>query len=218
MKPSVMNPAGMATQTDELAEKIKVAAQVDLAKMLRNGRGKHRRSPAKAPKENISNENGGRSKKERHHGKVLVIGSSTGGPKALAELIPNLPADLPVPVLIVQHMPPGFTKSLADRLNHSSAVKVKEAEAGDQLVAETVYLAPGDHHMLVTSTGRIALNQDPPVWGVRPSVDVTMNSVVKFYGGKTVDSQHDYRQRGHSSCAGGIPVPDKPASDSRTPR
>ena len=127
-----------------------------------------------------------KSKRARYQGKVLVIGSSTGGPKALSELLPELPADLPVPILLVQHMPPGFTKSLAIRLNQLSAVRVKEAEIGDSLEAGTALVAPGDHHMVVTARGRISLNQDPPVWGVRPSVDVTMNSVVKHYGGKTI--------------------------------
>jgi two-component system chemotaxis response regulator CheB len=101
-------------------------------------------------------------------------------------MIPELPGDLPVPVLIVQHMPPGFTKSFADRLNQTSEIAVKEAEEGDILTPGMVLLAPGDHHMVVSSGGRIVLNQDPAVWGVRPSVDVTMNSVVELYGGDTI--------------------------------
>ena len=131
-------------------------------------------------------EKGHQSNGSRYHGKVLVIGSSTGGPKALSELIPDLPADLPIPVLLVQHMPPGFTKSFAERLNQYSAIRVKEAEIGDHLEAGLVLVAPGDHHMVVTKAGRIALNQEPPQCGVRPSVDVTMDSVVKIYGGKTM--------------------------------
>lgn len=192
LKPSVLNPAGMVKESDELALKVKIASQVDLAKMQRNAGRKHRASPVKtsnkaaAPKDDTSAGKISRPRKVRYRGKVLVIGSSTGGPRALAELVPELPADLPIPVLIVQHMPPGFTKSFAERLNQSSAIRVKEAEDGDHLVAGTVFLAPGDHHMVVTSAGRIALNQDPAVWGVRPSVDVTMNSVVNRYGGDTL--------------------------------
>ena len=192
LKPSLLNPAGTAKESDELAAKVRIAAQVDPVKMRRTVRGKHRLSHSKAANEvkpskgATSNEKSPRLEKTRYRGKVLVIGSSTGGPKALTELIPELPADLPVPVLIVQHMPPGFTKSFADRLNQSSAIRVKEAEAGDQLEAGTVFLAPGDQHMVLTRAGRIALNQDPAVWGVRPSVDVTMGSVVDLYGGDTV--------------------------------
>lgn len=192
LKPSALSPAGMTNESDELAQKIRTAAKVDLFKLQRNARRKSRASQAKAassgagPKEGTCNEQYQRAKKGRYQGKVLVIGSSTGGPKALAELIPELPADLPVPVLIVQHMPSGFTKAFAERLDQSAEVRVKEAEAGDRLTPGTVYLAPGDQHMVVTSAGRIALNRDPAVWGVRPSVDVTMNSVAKHYGGNTI--------------------------------
>ena len=192
LKPSALNPAGMARQPDELVEKVKIAAQVDLAKMRRNRPRKNRaptaREPAsgRASKEDSTVGKVPRTGEGGYRGKVLVIGSSTGGPKALSQLVPELPAELPVPVLVVQHMPAGFTKSFAERLDQMSAVRVKEGEIGDPLEAGTVLLAPGDHHMVVTSTGRIALNQDPPVWGVRPSVDVTMVSVVNLYGDKTI--------------------------------
>ena len=192
LKPSALNPAGMAAQSDELVLKVKIAAQVDATKMRRNSRRKRRvpatRSSANgmASGERASIGKNLRSSRSRYRGKVLVIGSSTGGPKALSELIPDLPADLPVPVLIVQHMPAGFTKTFAERLDQSSEISVKEAEIGDHLEAGTVFLAPGDHHMVVTPAGQISLNQDPLVWGVRPSVDVTMNSVANIYGAKTI--------------------------------
>ena len=192
LKPSALNPAGMTAQSDELVAKVKIAAQVDAAKMFRNTRRKQRFPFKKASGDGAAPSappaNGKRpiSRTTRYKGKVLVIGSSTGGPKALSELIPELPADLPVPVLVVQHMPAGFTKSFAERLDQNSELKVKEAETGDRLEAGTVFLAPGDYHMVVESTGQIALNQESRVWGVRPSVDVTMNSVVKVYGEKTI--------------------------------
>ena len=112
LKPSALNPIGLANQSDELAEKIKVAAQVDPAKMRRNTRRKQRAPTAEsspdggASTESSSVGNRSRSRRGRYQGKVLVIGSSTGGPRALTELVPELPADLPVPVLLVQHMPP----------------------------------------------------------------------------------------------------------------
>ncbi len=192
LKPSVLSPAGLAEGSNDLAEMVKTASQVDVLKLRKRLHRKPRTAAVKevhraAPnREQTAEGKVRRPKKVKYQGKVLVIGSSTGGPKALAELIPELPSDLPVPVLIVQHMPSGFTKSFAERLNNTSSLNVKEAEAGDVLEVGTILLAPGDQHMVVTSSGRIALNQDPAVWGVRPSVDVTMNSVVSQYGGKTI--------------------------------
>lgn len=198
LKPSVLSPAGLAKQSDDLVDKVKVASQVDMTKMRKSAVQKPKARVAKEstkpkeskelrePKERSAPVKYRRPKTQRYQGKVLVIGSSTGGPKALASLIPDLPADLPVPVLLVQHMPPGFTKSFADRLNGSSNLKVKEAEIGDPLEIGTVLLAPGDHHMVVTPNGRIGLNKEDHVWGVRPSVDVTLDSVVKEYGSQTI--------------------------------
>lgn len=118
--------------------------------------------------------------------RLVVIGCSTGGPGALHQIIPRLPADLPAPVLVVQHMPPNFTRSLADRLNEVSRVTVKEAAQGDPLVCGQVLVAPGGYHMTVSEAGRVELNQDPPQHGVRPAVDVTLHSVVPRYGNRLV--------------------------------
>jgi two-component system, chemotaxis family, protein-glutamate methylesterase/glutaminase len=113
---------------------------------------------------------------------IVLIGTSTGGPRALNELIPALPANLPAAVVVVQHMPAGFTRSLADRLNGSSQLRVKEAEVGDRLEIGRVLVAPGGFHMVLDENLRIALNQNPPVHGVRPAVDVTLLSLVQRYG------------------------------------
>jgi two-component system chemotaxis response regulator CheB len=114
-------------------------------------------------------------------GKVFVIGSSTGGPQALKNLIPSLPKDFPASILIVQHMPPKFTEMFAQRLDVLSQIRVSEAKEGDYLEPGKVLLAPGGYHMCVDQRGRINLNQDPPLWGVRPSVDITLQSVAKIY-------------------------------------
>jgi two-component system chemotaxis response regulator CheB len=114
--------------------------------------------------------------------KVLFIGSSTGGPRALNSLVPDLPADLPAAVVIVQHMPVGFTRSLADRLDSISKIKVKEAEPGDKLEVGRALLAPGGFHMVFDRNGQVTLNQNPTVHGVRPAIDVTMASMVPLYG------------------------------------
>jgi two-component system, chemotaxis family, protein-glutamate methylesterase/glutaminase len=117
---------------------------------------------------------------------VLVIGSSTGGPEALARLLPTLPATLPVPVLLVQHMPPVFTRQFAQRLDRLCALHVVEAVDGAPLVPGTVYLAPGDFHLTVRSTGRgrqTALSQGPPENFCRPAVDPLFRSAVDAYEG-----------------------------------
>ena len=112
---------------------------------------------------------------------IIAIGTSTGGPKALQSVIPFLPGDIPAAVLIVQHMPPGFTNSLAERLDSKSELVVKEASHKERILAGHVYIAPGDSHMLIetASSGDIMINLDksPPVSGHRPSVDVMMKSL-----------------------------------------
>lgn len=118
--------------------------------------------------------------------KVVAVGCSTGGPRALTEIIPLLPADLPACVLIVQHMPARFTASLASRLDAISEIHVREAANGDKVCGGMVYIAPGDYHMLAGRGDVIYLNQDAQQHGVRPSVNVLMKSVAKTYGGKTI--------------------------------
>lgn len=112
----------------------------------------------------------------------IAIGSSTGGPKALQQVIPLLPKNLPASVFIVQHMPPGFTKSLAERLDSKSGMTVKEAEHKEKALVGYVYIAPGDAHMVFEKDpvdGALIINLDksPPVGGHRPSVDVMMSSL-----------------------------------------
>jgi len=112
--------------------------------------------------------------------KLVCIGTSTGGPRALQTVLSSLPGNLEAPVLVVQHMPSGFTKSLANRLNAISNIRVKEAEDGEMLKPGAVYIAPGDFHMGVEAHGAhlfIQLEQSAPVNGHRPAVDKTFESV-----------------------------------------
>ena len=120
---------------------------------------------------------------------IVAIGTSTGGPRALQEVLTRLPGNLPCPTLVVQHMPPGFTKSLAERLNTLCELTVKEAADNDKLVAGTVYIAPGDFHLTLRREGSgtyVKLNKDPAIGGLRPAVDPMMVSVSETYGIKTV--------------------------------
>jgi two-component system chemotaxis response regulator CheB len=114
---------------------------------------------------------------------IVAIGTSTGGPRALHRLLSELPGDLPAPILIVQHMPPKFTHSLAQRLNSLSSLKVKEAEDGETVRPGVAYIAPGGRHMELAFDGSkyvIRLTDAPQRNGHRPSVDVLFESLVPF--------------------------------------
>lgn len=109
--------------------------------------------------------------------RIVVIGSSTGGPQSLKEVLTRLPADFGAPVVIVQHMPAGFTKSLAERLNSLGPLPCVEAAPGMRLEPGKVLLAPGGHHLEFDTRGNVCLTDGPPELGVRPSVNVTLESV-----------------------------------------
>ena len=172
LKTSVVKSVG--NEADSLIAKIKMAATQRLLK-----------KPIATP--------GGFTSKDKAPGirkgsinKIVVIGSSTGGPRALTELIPALPADIQAAILVVQHMPPLFTKSLAERLNQTSKIEVIEAHEGSLITRGQALIAPGDYHMIVGEKGKVLLTQDPPVLGVRPAVDMTMKSVAMTYRDMTL--------------------------------
>lgn len=125
---------------------------------------------------------GGEPRTSRDKITVLAIGASTGGPRALQALIPALPADLGLPIVIVQHMPPGFTASLARRLEQTSPFTAKEAEEGDRLRPGQILVAPGGFHLQFDTGGTVRLSSEPPIHGVRPAVDITFASLARLYG------------------------------------
>lgn len=180
-KPGGTVSADLATITQELIGKIKMAARV------RSG-SRSSGSHYKAIKERQTST----VRKARVTGKrIVVIGISTGGPKTLLEVVPKLPATLQAPVLIVQHMPANFTTGFAQRLDSFSPLRIKEAAAGDILQPGCAYLAPGGQHMVLTpmadgSGHRIRITSSPADSLYKPSVDVTMDSVFQCFGSRMV--------------------------------
>jgi len=178
-KPSGSISLNMHVARDELVAKVKAAASATPRVRMAAPS-----APAVSPKEKMRALAGLRHQAaagDKPPRRLVVIGCSTGGPGALHQIIPRLPADLPAGVLVVQHMPPGFTRSLAQRLDELSPIAVKEAQAGDRVRAGQVLVAPGGYHMTVDADGRIGLDQGPPVHGVRPAVDVTFDSVLPVW-------------------------------------
>jgi two-component system chemotaxis response regulator CheB len=139
-------------------------------------------SPAPAPAQRGSTAERLAAPRRSATSPLVVIASSTGGPRALGELIPQLPATLGAGGLIVQHMPPGFTASLATRLDGASRIGVREAQAGDLLQPGTIHLAPGGSHLRIGEDRRLLLSDDAPEGGLRPRADFTIRDAAKRFG------------------------------------
>lgn len=117
---------------------------------------------------------------------IVVLAASTGGPATIRYVLSQLPTDLPAAILLVQHMPVGFTKFFADNLNQVSALPVHEAQDGEVIQPQQVYLAPSGFHLLVERGGRLRLDQSPPLHGVRPAADKTLDSAAHVFGERCV--------------------------------
>jgi two-component system, chemotaxis family, protein-glutamate methylesterase/glutaminase len=117
---------------------------------------------------------------------IIVLASSTGGPATLMKFIPYFPKDFPGAVILVQHMPGNFTSQFSAQLAEASQIKVKEAEAGEIIVPGQLYVCPGSHHLRVSPTGRISLDEGPRVGGYRPCADLTFESAAEYAGPMTI--------------------------------
>lgn len=172
-KPSGPISLDLEKVAQELVTKVRLAAQVDVSRL------------PFLEFEKIQTTRQAGTRVLAAERQLVVIASSTGGPRALYEVIPNLPEDLPAAVLVVQHMSAGFTRSLAERMDKASKLRIKEAEEGEVITAGHVYFAPGNYHMQVArESGRevIRLDQGPQRNSVRPSADVTLESVANIPG------------------------------------
>lgn len=166
---------------DELVQKIKLAINKNSCKESLNDSNKNKSVIEKTDRNNSTKIN--TSKIE-----AVVIGASTGGPKALYTLITALPEKLGVPVFVVQHMPVGFTKAFAERLNNNSNINVCEAVDNEKVQNNKVYIAPAGFHMMIDNDKRIRLNTEPQIWGVRPAVDKLFISAAKVYGAHIISA------------------------------
>lgn len=117
---------------------------------------------------------------------IILIGASTGGPNAIEKVITGFADNINAAVLVVQHMPSGFTKAFAERLNKKCRFEVIEARDGFKIEKNKVYIAPGGYHMVVKEPGIIRLNQEQPVWGVRPAVDKLFISASSIYSSRII--------------------------------
>jgi two-component system, chemotaxis family, protein-glutamate methylesterase/glutaminase len=173
---------------DEIVQKVLSASQVSITKLLKsttsidfdsNKECQKVDIPQKA--DHVTSRSSSLDFYDNHKKKIILIGTSTGGPRALQHVLTELPSSVKAPVLIVQHMPAGFTKSLADRLDSISGIRVKEAEQGEVLQDGTAYIAPGGYHMKIVQSETILkvhlTKEEEPRNGHRPSVDVLFESV-----------------------------------------
>ena len=185
----VPKPKGLKSKDNkfahDLARKIRMMAGADVERLLEIRKARSQRVGARRGATATPRELGSIDFSD----KCIAIGISTGGPPALTEVFGSLQPPMP-PIVVVQHMPPGFTTAFAWRLDSATPLSVKEAQTGDQLKENHVYLAPGGRHMEVRRKGRnggvIRIRDGEPVSGHRPSVDVMMTSVVNVYRDRVI--------------------------------
>lgn len=183
-KPSGAVDLDMSSVREELCRKLKMAAKV---RVVRTATRSKLPPPESEPAtlEALSGKNGNGA---RGAGRfpMVVVASSTGGPATLMKFAPLFPADFPGAVVLVQHMPGTFTTQFSNQLAEVSRMKVKEAEAGEIIVPGQIYVCPGTHHMKISATGRIVLDDGPRISGYRPCADLLFESAAAYSGANTI--------------------------------
>ncbi|HJX01361.1 MAG TPA: chemotaxis response regulator protein-glutamate methylesterase [Terriglobales bacterium] len=192
-KPSSGVDLDMSSVRDELVRKLRVAAKVRVVRTASRTKLGHEvasSAPRTDPTVNpaVKNEppraSGTNAPSTRSYSKfpLIVIAASTGGPATLMKLVPSFPRELPGAVIIIQHMPGTFTAQFSQQLSESCAIRIKEAESGEILAPATVYICPGSHHLRVSPTGRVTLDDGPRILGYRPCADVTLETAAEYAG------------------------------------
>ncbi len=176
-KPSSGVDLDMESIHDELVRKLRMAAKVRAVRTAGRVAQAPVASPA-APRAFSPSAGPGASARAP----VVVVAASTGGPQTLMRLLPAFPADFPAAVLLIQHMPGTFTSQFTAQLAEASSIRTKDAEAGEVVQPRTLYVCPGSHHLRVSASGRIALDDGPRVNGYRPSADLAMETVAAYAG------------------------------------
>jgi len=186
-KPSGILSQSMPEMADEICRKVRTASKANLKNL------ECMRDSGSFNLKEIEKKGNEFQEKTTCVKNILAIGASTGGPRALEKLICSLPAEFPAAVLVVQHMPAGFTASLSKRLDEKSALRVKEAQAGDKVEEGTVLIAPGDYHMEIIRNkanspveGIVNLSRSPKELGSRPSVNVLFRSIAPIYSSRII--------------------------------
>lgn len=176
-KPALrLTPKAWGATRDELVAKVINAARAKVGHLRPQLSGGRRPAPITPISKDLSARAVGTG------APLVIIATSTGGPRALQEVVPRLPAQLGAGVLIVQHMPVGFTKSLAERLDKESAIHVREARASDDISPGVALLAPAGHHLEVSAPGQVRLSNAPAIGGLRPRADITISTAAKRAG------------------------------------
>jgi two-component system chemotaxis response regulator CheB len=196
-KPSGGIDLDMNSVKEELCRKLKTAAKVRVVRTATRSKlqqeiasGAPRTEPVRSFEQSLqeSRSSGGGAAvalaPSRGSGKfpIVVVAASTGGPATLMKFVPYFPKDFPGAVILVQHMPGSFTSQFSQQLQEVSQIRVKEAEAGEIIVAGQLYICPGSHHLRVSPTGRISLDDGPRIGGYRPCADLTFDSSADYAG------------------------------------
>ncbi len=189
-KPSAGVDLDMNSVRAELTRKLKLAAKVRVVRTAVRSKLQQEIASAAPRVEPVplptrpASASSGAALVSRANGKfpVVVIASSTGGPATLMKFVPMFPRDFPGAVVLVQHMPGTFTSQFAQQLGEVAQIRVKDAEQGEILQPSTFYVCPGSHHLRITLTGRITLDDGPRIAGYRPCADISMETAAAFAG------------------------------------